>query len=110
MVITSSPFGGRVRTKALIALSLLTESFPRELGRLLSEPINGVQQALAGLEKDGLVAARSAGRTRLYQLNPRYFALKELQAFLKRLAEPETDLRNRIESLRKRPRRAGKRL
>jgi DNA-binding transcriptional ArsR family regulator len=106
----SSPFGGQTRTRALIALALLNESFPREMSRLLSEPINGVLQALAGLEKDGLVAARSAGRTRLYQLDPRYFALAELRAYLTRLAEPETELRNRIDSLRKRPRRAGKRL
>jgi DNA-binding transcriptional ArsR family regulator len=110
MVKRSSPFGGQTRTRALIVLALLNESFPREMSRLLSEPINGVLQALASLEKDGLVAARSAGRTRLYQLNPRYFALAELRAYLARLAEPETELRNRIDSLRKRPRRAGKRL
>jgi len=70
------------------------------MSRLLAEPINGVLQALASLEKDGLVAARFAGRTRLCQLNPRYFALTELRAYLARLGEPETELRNRIKGPR----------
>ena len=92
----------------LLALSLLEESFPRELARVLEVPLNGVQQALRRLEVDGLVAGRLAGRTRLYRLNPRYFAQQELNDYLKRLAMPETELTARIEGLRKRPRRAGK--
>jgi len=92
----------------LLALSLLDESFPRELARLLEVPLNGVQQALRGLEVDGLVAARTAGRTRLYRLNPRYFAREELENYLKRLTEAETELVERTATLRKRPRRAGK--
>ncbi len=108
LVSRSSPFGGQVRTLVLLALVLLEESFPRELARLLEVPLNGVQQALRGLETDGLVAARAAGRTRLYRLNPRYFAREELGKYLERLASAETDLEDRIARLRKRPRRAGK--
>ena len=108
LISRSSPFGGRTRTLVLLALSLLEESFPRELARILDVPLNGVQQALRGLEGDGLVAGRLAGRTRLYRLNPRYFARKELDEYLRRLAEPETELTGRIETVRKRPRRAGK--
>ena len=92
----------------LLALSLLGESFPRELARLLDMSLNGIQQAIRGLERDGLVAARSAGRTRLYGLNPRYFARVELQGFLKRLSAAETELVARTGKLRRRPRRAGK--
>src|SRR5712691_5311918 len=110
LVSRSSPFGGQTRTLVLLALSLLGESFPRELARLLEVPLNGVQQALRGLEVDGLVAARSAGRTRLYRLNPLYFAREELRAYLKRLAGAETGLVERTARLRKRPRRAGKSL
>jgi DNA-binding transcriptional ArsR family regulator len=106
----SSPFGSGSRTGALIALDLLEESYPRELARLLEQPLFGVQGALSGLEKDGLVASRLAGRTRLYRLNPRYFALSELRAFLARLAESEERLRRKVDDLRRRPRRAGKRL
>lgn len=108
LVSRTSPFGGQTRTLVLLALVLLEESFPRELARLLEVPLNGVQQALRGLEMDGLVAARAAGRTRLYRLNPRYFAREELEVYLRRLAEAEETLVERTAKLRKRPRRAGK--
>jgi len=108
LVSRSAPFGGKARTLVLLALHLLEESFARELARVLDAPLNGVQQALRGLELDGLVAGRSAGRTRLYRLNPRYFARAELNAYLARLAEAETTLMKRVVQLRKRPRRSGK--
>lgn len=110
LVIQSSPFGSASRTGALISLALMDESYPRELARILERPLFGIQKALLGLERDGLVASRMAGRTRLYRLNPRYFALKELRSLLGRLAEAEDSLGARIEDLRRRPRRPGKRL
>lgn len=108
MVNESSPFGGSARTRVLVALRLLDDSYPRELARLLEIPLSGVQVALRGLERDGLVAARDAGRTRLFRLNPRYFARDELRAYLLRLADPDETLRHRVTALRRRPRRTGK--
>ena len=105
---TSSPFGSMTRTRVLLALSLLGESYPRELSRVLRAPLNGVQQALRGLERDGLVAGRSVGRTRVFQLDPRYFARDALKQFLRRLAGPEAGLRKEVAALRRRPRRTGK--
>ena len=110
MVNGSSPFGGQTRTRVLVALRLLDDSYPRELARLLEVPLSGVQVALRGLERDGLVAARSAGRTRLFQLNPRYFAREELRSYLLRLTEPQKDLRTSVIKLRRRPRRSAKAL
>lgn len=104
----SSPFGSRARTQVLLMLHLLTESYARELARQLDLSLSGVQKALGTLERDGLVAARPMGRTRLYRLNPRAFARQELARYLDRLLEPETELRARAASLRRRPRRAGK--
>ncbi len=104
----SSPFGGAARTRTLLALELLGESYPRELARLLASSLAGVQQALRGLERDGLVAARAAGRTRLYRIDPRYFARPELQSYLRRLLDPERDLKARASDTRRRPRRSGK--
>jgi predicted transcriptional regulator len=103
-----SPFGSETRTRVLVTLSLLGSSFQRELSRLLGRSPSVVQKALTGLERDGLVAGRLVGRTRSYTLNPRYFGLKELEAFLARLAEADADLRQRTSDLRRRPRRAGK--
>jgi len=108
MVNLSSPFGGQTRTRVLLALRLLEESYARELTRVLRAPLAGVQNALYGLARDGLIAGRPAGRTRLFRLNPRYFAKEELQRYLLRLTEPESDLRARVAELRRRPRRGGK--
>jgi DNA-binding transcriptional ArsR family regulator len=107
-MVMSSPFGGRTRTRALLAIRLLDESYARELARLLGSSLAGVQLALRGLERDGLVAARSVGRTRLFRLSPRYFAQDELQRYLLRLTEGAPDLRRRVALLRRRPRRTGK--
>ncbi len=108
LVSRSSPFGSRTRTLVLLALHLAEESFARELARLLETPLNGIQQALRGLERDGIVVARSVGRMRLFKLSPRYFARPELDQYLRRLAGPEAKLRARLASLRRRPRRTGK--
>lgn len=105
---TSSPFGSSARTRVLLALQLLSESYARELGRLLDVSLSSVQRALASLERDGLVAGRAAGRTRLYRVNPAYHARRELQQLLDRLLESETMLRTRASELRRRPRRGGK--
>ena len=102
------PFGGAARTRALLALQLLGSSYPRELSRVLGTPVAPVQRALRGLERDGLVAARTVGRTRLVTLNPAYFARRELAAYLERLADADQALQRAVTSLRRRPRRAGK--
>jgi len=105
---SSSPFGSGTRTRVLLVLSLLGESYARELARVLRAPLSAVQKALQSLELDGLVAGRSVGRTRVFQLDPRYFARDALKQFLLRLAEPETALRGQVATLRRRPRRTGK--
>ncbi|MBI2159631.1 MAG: winged helix-turn-helix transcriptional regulator [Candidatus Rokubacteria bacterium] len=104
----SSPFGGTARTRVLLSLRLLGDSYARELARVLDMPFSSVQKALRSLEKDGLVAGRALGRTRVVTLNPRYFALDDLERFLLRLTEPEFELKARVSSLRRRPRRTAK--
>jgi len=105
---TSSPFGGKARTRILVAITLLGSSFPRELSRLLSAPVSAVSRALYGLERDALVSGRLTGRTRVFTLNPAYFAKRELKAYLNRLADADADLLTQLESMRRRPRRSGK--
>ena len=104
----SSPFGGWTRSRVLLALRLLEESYPRELARVLDAPPSGVLKALRSLELDGLVAGRNVGRTRVFRINPRYFAIDDLRRYLWRLTEPEDELRERVARLRRRPRRTGK--
>lgn len=105
---TCSPFGSSTRTRVLFTLQLLTESYAREMARLLEISLSSVQKALRSLERDGLVAGRAAGRARLFRVNPRHHARRELERYLARLLEPETMLRTRASELRRRPRRSGK--
>jgi DNA-binding transcriptional ArsR family regulator len=95
-VARSSPFGGKTRTSILLALGLLSESYPRELARVLETSLYGVQEALRGLEVDGLVSGRKDGRTHLFRLNPRHFTLEDLRRYLLRLAEPEPEVEQRL--------------
>lgn len=106
----SSPFGSPTRTKVLVALQLLEQSYPRELARLLGTSLSVVQKAVRSLETDQLIAGRSVGRTRVFRLNPDYFARSELRKLLSRLVEPEELLKKRAGELRRRPRRTAKRL
>ena len=91
-----SPFGSYARTRALLTLHLMGESYAREMARLLDVSLSSVQGALRSLEVDGLITARSAGRTRLYRIDPRGFATKELELYLARLLEGEDLLRARV--------------
>jgi DNA-binding FadR family transcriptional regulator len=104
----SSPFGSRTRTRILIAVELLGESYPRELARTLSTSLSVVQKALRSLELDGMVAGRSVGRTRTYVLHPGFFAARELRQLIRRLAEADDELSSQVGKLRLRPRRSGK--
>ncbi len=105
---SSSPFGGKTRTRVLVALALLGSSFPRELSRLLGSPVSAVSRALYGLERDALVAGLLVGRTRVFRVSPAYFAKRELLAYLGRLSDADLELRTRVDSLRRRPRKSGK--
>lgn len=106
----TSPFGSRSRTRLLIALELLGQTYPRELARLLGTSLSATQKGIESLERDGLVAGRLLGRTRLVQLNPAYFAMKEVRALLARLVAADRDLESKVAALRRRPRKSGKRL
>ena len=108
MGVFSSPFGGQIRTRTLLAIRLLESSYGRELSRVLGVPLAPVQRALRGLEIDGLVAGRAVGRTRLFTLNPSYLAKRELAAYLGKLADADPELKRAVTTLRRRPRRTGK--
>lgn len=103
-----SPFGSATRSRVLLALRLMGSSYPRELARVLSVALNSVLGALRSLEADGLVTARTVGRTRVFELNPRFFAATELRALLDKLASADRGLQDAIAALRRRPRRTAK--
>ncbi len=107
----SSPFGSRTRTRLLLALELLGQSHARELARLLTHSLSAVQKgSLRASNATALIAGRLVGRTRLLEINPRYFAAEKLRGLIARLVVPDRDLKMRVAALKRRPRRAGKRL
>jgi hypothetical protein len=103
-------FGSRRRTEVLVTIALLGETFPAELARLLNAPLFSVQNIVAALDREGVLASRISGRARVVSLDPRYFAYKELKTLLLRLSEAEPDLRAVASGRRSRPRRAGRAL
>jgi|APLak6261679142_1056127.scaffolds.fasta_scaffold00001_144 DNA-binding transcriptional ArsR family regulator len=101
-------FGGRNRTMVLLAVRLLEETYASELAVLLELRVFSVQQILASFEREGVIVSRLVGRTRVFTLNPRYFAQRELADLLWSLAKHDTVLQQLLAKRRRRPRRAGK--
>jgi hypothetical protein len=68
-----------------------------------------VLKQLARLEEGGILVSRLLGRTRIYELNPRWFFHKELKALLEKAlgALPPDEVKKHYRA-RQRPRRAGK--
>lgn len=101
-------FGSAARTRVLLATALLEQSYPREIARITKVPLLSCQRIINDLERQGVIASRVLGTQREVRLNPTYFAAAELRALLLRIALAEPELMRDIESIRRRPRRAGK--
>jgi hypothetical protein len=101
-------FGSSLRTRVLVALAMMEESFPSELARVIKAPLFSVQRVVDGLESEGILATRKPGLERRVTLNPRYFAAPQLKQLLDRLGEADSTLRSELESRRVRPRRRKK--
>lgn len=100
-------FGSKMRTALLMIVAVLEESYPAELARYLGTSIFNVQRAVDKLEDEGLLATRPLV-VRAISLNPTYPAVKELRAFLLRLAEGYPEYQRLKESRRPRPRKRKK--
>jgi hypothetical protein len=85
------------------------EGYPREIARFFDVDYRPIRNQLDKLETGGILRSRSAGRTRLYSLNPRCPFLKELKGLLaKTMTFCPDDLKERLLMNRRRPRRRGK--
>jgi hypothetical protein len=101
-----SLFGSKARTDVLVALASLGISYLSELAQLLDLRLVEVQRAVASLERTGAVVTRTMGRTRLVELNPRFWGYSSLCTFLLRMGELPAYV-NRF-AVRRRPRAMGK--
>jgi hypothetical protein len=89
-------------------VALLAETYPSEITRLLGARLYSIQSIVDALDKEGVLATRLLGRSRVVSLDPRFFASRELKALLLRLAEAEPGLQKAAASRRSRPTRATK--
>jgi hypothetical protein len=101
-------FGSRLRTRVLVLLALLSESYPTQIARLLDSRQLPVQRVVNKLELEGVLSSRLVGTVRLVTLNPRFFAFAQLRGLLLKMGEGNAELMNIASSVRRRPRRAGK--
>ncbi|MBG0788606.1 MAG: winged helix-turn-helix transcriptional regulator [Anaerolineaceae bacterium] len=101
--------GSENRERVLIFLKARGEGYAREIARFFDTDLFPIQDQLERLEVGGVLVSRPVGRTILYQFNPRYFLLEELEALLeKAVYYYPKEMREDLLMNRRRPRRRGK--
>ncbi|MBI1332679.1 MAG: hypothetical protein JST12_02560 [Armatimonadetes bacterium] len=103
-------FGSEAKTRVLLAIYLLNETYASELAQLLGRSVSRIQEAVAGFETVGVVVTRMFGGARVITLNPNYFAAEELKELLRKLGTEDVVLQKMLAKKRRRPRRMGKEL
>lgn len=102
-------FGSKTAERVLMYLFVFQEGYPTEISRIFSIPLNMIQKQLFKFEKGGMLVSRLRGKVRIYQWNPRYPFLNEVEKLLERNFEylPEV-IKERYYRQRTRPRRRDK--
>jgi hypothetical protein len=76
--------GNKNVQKILLFLFVNSKCYGAQLQRTLRTPLTSLQNALGRLEQGKVIISYSEGKTKLYQLNPSYPLLSELEQLLKR--------------------------
>ena len=77
-----SLFGSLSRERILTFIAAREQGYAREITEFWKCPDRPIKRELNRLESDGVLIAKSYGRTICYNLNPRFFLRKELTALL----------------------------
>lgn len=95
--------------RVLLFLNAREAGYAREIARFYATDLAPIQKQLEKLEAGNVLVSKLLGRTRLYEFNPRYPFLSELQNLLNKALQfyPSTE-KERLTMTRKRPRRKGK--
>lgn len=101
-------FGSRLRERLLRLLGIVDETYPSQAADVLDEPLVMVQRVASDLERDGILASRLLGRTRVYALNRRYQHYRVLRELLAHMGQADPQTVAAAGRIRQRPRRAGK--
>jgi hypothetical protein len=102
-------FGTENSERVMLFLLARNEGYAREIAQFFDTNLYAIQRQLNKLETGGVLVSRTAGRTRLYQFNPRYPFLNELKQLLeKALSFYPQDVRENLVMNRRRPRKRDK--
>lgn len=104
-------FGTTIIEKILFYLLINKRSYPSQLSRVFGIRLYSLQRVLDRLEKGGVLVSLKEGKTLIYEFNPRYAFIDELQMFLKSAyAYLPVEIKQQYYEpiVRKRPRRRGK--
>lgn len=101
--------GSESSERALVFILARERGYATEIARFFKSKLYSIQRQLDKLERGGVLVSQQAGRTRLYEFNPRYPFLPELKGLLNKAISfyPETE-QEKLLMNRRRPRRRGK--
>jgi len=77
-------YGSRTIQKILLFLFINGKCYGNQVSRLLNTPLTPLQKALFRLEKGGILMSYFEGKTKVYQFNPAFPLLPELELVLKK--------------------------
>ena len=102
-------FGNRTTERILLHLFHYGETHARGIARDYDSAVSPFTRQLDKLEGAGILVSREAGRTRLYQFNPKSAYITPLRKLIEISYEniPQNE-REKIFHTRRRPRRKGK--
>lgn len=105
----TSLLGSKNSERVLIFLLAREKGYAREISRFFDAGLYAIQKQLDKFEAGGVLVSKTAGRTRLYQFNPRYPFRAELKTLLEKAFSfyPE-NVREDLMMNRRRPRGRGK--
>jgi len=104
-----SLLGSLSKERILVFIAAREEGYAREIMDFWKCPDRPIKRELNQLEADGVLTAKSYGRTILYQINPRFYLRNELKALLLKAIEAyPPEWKKKLLFNRRRPRAKGK--
>jgi len=77
-------FGNVTAERVLFYVSINASAYAQEIADALGVRVSVVQKQLRRLEAGGVLASRSVGRTRVYELNPRFAFADDVRALMRK--------------------------
>jgi predicted transcriptional regulator len=102
-------FGSKDKENVLQYLLAKKRGYAAEIARFFDSNASQINKQLISLEQEDVLVGFQVGKTRLYELNPRYYFLNELGSLLVKAREAyREDLKKRLLFERISPRKKGK--